>query len=118
MTASFAEAPAGGCQGGSSCGTFVIFVDILAVRFPHPAPAHSRRVSSPLDVFLGVDPALHVLEEGVDVIHTMVLEHCWRFIEEKLHRAGAILTGSHFKDPILGFLTLHDKIAHRSGQPV
>ncbi|HEV2356484.1 MAG TPA: hypothetical protein VGZ23_02575 [bacterium] len=40
------------------------------------------------------------------------------FIEEKLHRAGAILTGSHFKDPILGFLTLHDKIAHRSGQPV
>lgn len=40
-------------------------VDIVAVRFPHP-PA-SRRVTGPLDVFLGVDPALSVLEEGVDV---------------------------------------------------
>lgn len=170
-------------------------VDVLAVRFPHPVAPRSRQVMSPLDVFLGIDPTRHTLEEGVDVIigevkegrarlnpslrradtlafalrrigccpepqipdevqailragrqemampgqvrcqvrivvfggsgesdghgvQTMLLAHCWHFIEEKLRRAGEVLTWSHFKDPILGFFTLHDKIARRSGQPV
>lgn len=43
-------------------------LDIVAVRFSHPRVGLSRQVTSPLEVFLGVDPALHVYEEGVDVI--------------------------------------------------
>lgn len=50
-------------------------------------------------------------------VQTMLLAHCWQFVEEKLRRAGAVLTGSHFKDPVLGFFMLHDKIAHRPGHP-
>src|SRR5581483_7717534 len=38
------------------------------VRFPHPPLALPRRLAQPLDVFLGVDPALESFEAGVDVI--------------------------------------------------
>ena len=43
-------------------------LDILAVRFPHPPLAAPRRVTRPLEVFLGADPALDDFEHGVDVI--------------------------------------------------
>ncbi len=169
-------------------------VDVLAVRFPHPPVVRLRQVTDPLDVFLGIDPALHALDEGVDVIvgevkegrarlnpslrraetlafalrrvgccperqipgevqailrtglqemampgqvrcrvrivvfggsgesgergvHTILLAHCWQFIEEKLQRAGKLLAGVHFKDPVLGFFMLHDKVVRQRGQP-
>jgi hypothetical protein len=156
-------------------------IDILAVRFPHPTLTHPRRVSGPLDVFLGADPALHVVEDGVDVIvgevkegrarlnpsvrraetlvfalrrigccpepqipnevqailragrqemgmpgqircqirivvfagsgepdghgvQTVMLGHCWQFIEEKLQRAGEMLVGSQFQGSRPGIL--------------
>lgn len=43
-------------------------LDIVAVRFPHPPLALPERVTRPLDVFLGADPALTSFEAGVDVI--------------------------------------------------
>jgi hypothetical protein len=43
-------------------------VDILAVRFPHAPTTQPRRSTRPLDVFLGVDPALASFADGVDVI--------------------------------------------------
>ena len=187
-----AELPVRAADGGGYRD--VTDVDILAVRFPHP-PAPSRHVPSPLDVFLGVDPALQVFEEGVDVIvgevkegrahlnpslrraetlafalrrvgccpepripeevqailhagrremlmpgevrcqvrivvfcgsgesgehgvQTVLLGHCWHFIEEKLRRAREALAGSHFKDPVLGLFLLHDKVTRVLDQSV
>lgn len=43
-------------------------LDIIAVRFPHTQTTKSRRADRPLDVFLGVDPALRASADGVDVI--------------------------------------------------
>jgi len=188
-----AELPVRGAEDGGYRD--VTDLDIVAVRFPHPPLALPRRVSSPLEVFLGVDPALQVYEEGVDVIvgevkegrarlnpslrraetlafalrrvgccpepqipeevqailragrqemamprqvqcqvrivvfggsgesgergvQTILLAHCWQFIEEKLQRAREVIAGGHFKDPVLGFFMLHDKITRRPGQPV
>jgi hypothetical protein len=188
-----AELPVRAADGGGYRD--VTDVDILAVRFPHQLPVALRRVSGPLDVFLGADPALRVFEEGVDVIvgevkegrarlnpslrraetlafalrrvgccpeplipeevqailragreemalpggvrcqvrivvfggsggsdehgvQTVLLGHCWHFIEEKLRRAGEVLAGSPFKDPILGLFVLHDKVTRASGRSV
>lgn len=43
-------------------------LDIVAVRFPYTPRQLSGRAARPLEVFLGVDPALHAFEEGVDVV--------------------------------------------------
>lgn len=187
-----AELPVRAADGGGYRD--VTDVDIVAVRFPHARAIRSRQATGPLDLFLGSDPVLHVLEEGVDVIvgevkegrarlnpalrraetlafalrrvgccrepqipdevqkilragrqemampgqtrcqvrivvfggagesgergvQTVLLAHCWQFIEEKLRGAREVLVGSHSKDPVLGFFMLHDKIAPRSGHP-
>jgi len=180
-----AELPVRAAEGGGYRD--VTDLDIVAVRFPHPPLAPSHRVTGPLEVFLGADPALQVYEEGVDVIvgevkegrarlnpslrggetlafalrrvgccpeskipeearaivgsgrremampgqircqvrivvfggsgesgergvRTFHLGHCWRFIEGRLRNAREVLAGSHFKDPILGFFMLRDKV--------
>ena len=61
-----AELPVRAPEGGTYRD--VTDLDIMAVRFPHPPLALPERVTRPLDVFLGVDPALEVFEAGVDVI--------------------------------------------------
>ena len=43
-------------------------LDVIAVRFPHPPSARSRRADRPLDVLLGVDPVLGASSDGVDVV--------------------------------------------------
>ena len=64
-------------------------LDIVAVRFPHPPLALPERVTRPLDVFLGADPALETFEAGVDVIIGEVKEGQARF-NPALHRAETI----------------------------
>jgi hypothetical protein len=61
-----AELPVREAEGGGYRD--VTDLDIVAVRFPHPPRALSRTVGSPLEVFLGIDSALQVCEEGVEVI--------------------------------------------------
>ena len=186
-------------------------LDIVAVRFPHAAhsshSSHAARatatmaatgvpnqLSRPLDVFLGVDPALYSFEEGVDVIvgevkegkahinpalhraetvafalrrigccpevmvdeeaciiaqggegrmtmagglpcmvrlvafaghgtvgeygvHTVLLAHCAGFIAERLRDGRDVLSGTQFKDPVLGLLALQDKLSLQPGTP-
>ncbi len=43
-------------------------LDIVAVRFPHRRTVHRQGGDEPLDLYLGLDPALGTDEEGVDVI--------------------------------------------------
>jgi hypothetical protein len=167
-------------------------LDIIAVRFPHDPPALSRSAARPLEVFLGVDPALASFENGVDVIigevkegrarvnpalrraetvafalrrlgccpestvgrearaiaslgagelhmlegsrcrirlvtfaghggasdsglFTLALGHCAEFIAGRLREARDVLAGAQFKDPVLGLLTLQDKLERRGG---
>ena len=61
-----AELPVREAEGGGYRD--VTDLNIVAVRFPHPPVGLSRHVTSPLEVFLGVDPALQVCAEGADVI--------------------------------------------------
>ena len=43
-------------------------LDVIAVRFPHTPLTDSRRTDRPLEVFLGTDPALRTIADGVDVV--------------------------------------------------
>lgn len=43
-------------------------LDVVAVRFAHGAPVLPRRLARPLEVFLGMDPALGGADDGVDVV--------------------------------------------------
>ena len=184
-----AELPVRAPEGGTYRD--VTDLDIVAVRFPHPPLALPRRLARPLDVFLGVDPALETFETGVDVIvgevkegrarlnpglrreetiafalrrlgccpeatvpaearaiaragahhmtmpgqvrcrirlvgfaghgHTpehgvltVPLNHCARFIAERLRAARDVLAGVQFKEPVLGIFALQDKLAREA----
>lgn len=61
-------------------------LDIIAVRFPHRLTGGPARAMRPLDVLLGADPELGVLEDGVDVIIGEVKEGEAR-LNLALHRA-------------------------------
>ncbi len=43
-------------------------LDIVAVRFPHRHLREGAAAEEPLDLYLGLDPALGADEEGIDVI--------------------------------------------------
>lgn len=43
-------------------------LDVLAVRFPHRHEVLPRRVTRPLEVFLGADPELGGSDDGIDLI--------------------------------------------------
>jgi hypothetical protein len=64
-------------------------LDILAVRFPHPPITLPQRISRPLDVLLGADPALDMLDDGVDVIVGEVKEGVAR-LNRGLRRAETV----------------------------
>ena len=64
-------------------------LDIVAVRFPHPPLALPQRITRPLEVFLGADPALETFEAGVDVLVGEVKEGRAR-LNPALHRADTV----------------------------
>lgn len=64
-------------------------LDVIAVRFPHTPHALPRRAARPLEVFLGVDPALDSFTDGVDVIIGEVKEGEAR-LNPALHRAQTV----------------------------
>lgn len=43
-------------------------LDIVAVRFPHPQVREGAAAKEPLDIYLGLDPALGADEDDIDVI--------------------------------------------------
>ena len=72
-------------------------IDIIAVRFPHPAAGGAEMAGNPLNLLLGADPDLEVFERGVDVIIGEVKEghaelnpalHRQETIEFALRRLG------------------------------
>ena len=65
-------------------------LDIVAVRFPHPRLALPQRITRPLEVFLGADPALETFDTGVDVIIGEVKEGRAR-LNPALHREETIV---------------------------
>ena len=63
-------------------------LDVIAVRFPHPARA-AGRVGAPLDLFLGLDPRLAAFVDGMDVVIGEVKEGHAR-LNPSLRRTGTV----------------------------